>query len=80
MNFLKAMFREKDGTPSSMRLLVAVVVVVLLGNWTMANMAALYDALWQGGRAGLEVSLQMADVVALVGSLGAKGYQKKNEK
>lgn len=63
-NFLK----EANGNESSMRLLVAFIVVVIMGSWGYVSIATKTLA-----------PLDWQTVGALIGALIAKGYQKKNE-
>jgi len=66
--FLKTSLSEDNGNPSSMRGLVALVVVVVLFNWTWINIST-----------GTLVSFDWQDLMVIVGPLLAKGYQKGKE-
>ncbi len=51
-----------------MRILVFIVVITILINWTIVNI-----------QTGTITAMPWEQVVAIVGSLFAKGYQKANE-
>lgn len=62
------MVSEDNGNTSSMRILVAVVVLVFLGNWTYFNIAN-----------GTLVSFDWQDLSVILGALSVKAYQKGKE-
>lgn len=66
---IKQAVSEDNGNMSSMRLLVSAIIITILFNWTYINI--------------IEQDLNQFDwasVMALIGPLLAKGYQKGNEK
>jgi multisubunit Na+/H+ antiporter MnhF subunit len=63
-NFLQ----DDKGNNSSMRLLVAFIVVSILGTWVSVSI-----------RTNAMAPLDLPTVLALVGSLMAKAYQKEKE-
>lgn len=70
MNFLLGAFRESNGSPSSMRVLTAIVVLIIIAGWfhvtyqTRAMAPLVLD-----GPGGI-----------LLGALGIKAYQRGREK
>lgn len=68
MSGLLAIFQDANGNNSSMRILVFIVVITILINWTIVNI-----------QTGTMTAMPWEQVVAIVGSLFAKGYQKANE-
>lgn len=65
---IKSMLSDNNEIPSTMRVLVALIVIVFLFNWTYVTIAT-----------GLWVKLDVGSVLALIGALGAKAVQKKIE-
>lgn len=63
-NFL----REANGQESSMRLLVAFIVVAIIGTWSMVSI-----------KTNAIAPLNLETVLALIGSLLAKAWQKEKE-
>lgn len=67
-SFLMKMLAEDNGNVSTMRILTAVIIVVVLFNWTYFNMTS-----------GQLTGFSWEDLFALIGPLLAKGYQKGKE-
>ncbi|MCK4328803.1 hypothetical protein KAX02_03065 [candidate division WOR-3 bacterium] len=65
---IKNMVSEDNGNTSSMRILVAIVVLVFLGNWTYFNIST-----------GTLASFDWQDLSVIIGALGVKAYQKGKE-
>ena len=65
---IQNMVSEDNGNTSSMRILVAVVILVFLGNWTYFNATN-----------GTLVSFDWQDLSVILGALGVKAYQKGKE-
>ena len=70
-NLFKEMLSESDAS-SCMRFCVVTVVLVIMGNYTFLNIAAVF-------KEGLQVAIQTQDIIALLGVLGLKLGQKKLE-
>jgi len=67
-DFGKSILAESSGQPSTMRILVAIVVLTVLFNWTYINL-----------KTGTLVGFDWQDLMVIVGPLIAKGYQKSKE-
>ncbi|MGE4471068.1 MAG: hypothetical protein AB7D47_13120 [Desulfovibrio sp.] len=67
MNWLKSMFSDNAGGLSSMRMLAAFVVVDVMATWT----ACCIRSGWR--------DLSLDTVGLIVGVLGAKAWQRKQE-
>lgn len=65
---IKDTISEDNGNTSSMRILAALVVIVMLGNWTYFNITH-----------GTLVSFDWQDLSLILGALGVKAYQKGRE-
>jgi len=72
MGFLKNAFSEADGTPSSMRLVLLLVVGAFLFNWCYSNVVSMNTG------AG-PVALDLTDITMLLGAFGFKYLQKSKE-
>lgn len=68
-NAVRQMFSEDSGSLSSMRVLSGVVVVTVLGTWSIHCL-----------QNNVLVGFDYQDIGLVLGALGAKAYQKKNEK
>ena len=68
MNFIKGVFSEDNGTPSFIRTITGVVVIVVLFNW------AIYCL-----RNNVYVALGVEDIIAILGFVCAKVVQKQYE-
>lgn len=66
--FLKESFSEDNGNPSSMRIVTILVVGVVLFNWTWFNI-----------QSGTLTGFGYEELIALLGPLGLKAYQKGSE-
>ena len=68
MNTFLSFFSTQAGEPSSMRLLVAFVVVLKLSVWAYLCI-----------KSGQNIPFSVEDIGVIVGVLGAKAYQKGKE-
>ena len=68
-NAVRQMFSENNGELSSMRVLSGIVVVTVLGTWAIHCL-----------QNNVLVGFDYQDIGLVLGALGAKAYQKKNEK
>lgn len=68
MSGFLTIFQDDKGNNSSMRILVFIVVITILINWTIVNI-----------QTGTITAMPWEQVATIVGSLFAKGYQKANE-
>jgi len=68
-NVFLQFLEEDNGNLSAMRLLVSLILVVVLFNWT-------YITILTGNFVGLNV----ADIMLILGPLAVKSYQKGKEK
>jgi len=66
--FINKTFSEDNGNPSSMRLITFIIIVVVLFNWTYHNI-----------QTGTISALSYQEILALLGPLGIKAYQKGSE-
>jgi len=69
VELLKKIFSEDNGNSSSMRILVAFVIVIVLFNWTWINI-----------KTGQIIAFDWQDLGLIIGPLFAKAYQKGKEK
>lgn len=65
---IKGIFSDDGGNLSSMRVLSASVVMIVLGTWATYCL-----------RNNVLVGFDMADIGLILGALGAKAWQKKSE-
>ncbi|MCK5016363.1 MAG: hypothetical protein KAS32_04750 [Candidatus Peribacteraceae bacterium] len=63
------LLKEANGQISTMRAMSALVIVTVLFNWTYHNVTQ-----------GVFVSLNIPEVIAMIGTLGAKAIQRGQEK
>ena len=68
MNMIEKIFTEDNGNPSTMRVLVFIVVCTVLFNWTYYNITT-----------GTLTSFEMNELGALLGPFFFKAYQKGKE-
>jgi hypothetical protein len=68
MNFVVKAFTEQNGDPSSMRLIAAFIIFVIMFNWTFYNVSQQQLA-----------PLNWESVMAVLGTLFVKAYQKGKE-
>ncbi len=66
---VQQVFQEDNGNTSSMRVLTALIVLVVLGNWTYFNVTT-----------GSMVAFDLNDVMVMLAPLGVKAWQKGKEK
>lgn len=65
---LKQFLTETDGTASSIRLIMFVIIFVFLGNWTVFNF-----------KAGVMQPFPVDALIAILGSMAIKAAQKAVE-
>ena len=68
MNALKEMLSEDNGNLSMMRVVSTIIPLIIVGTWA-----------WISITNGQLVSFDIPDVIAVLGPLGAKAYQKGKE-
>lgn len=66
---IRQIFADDGGNLSSMRVLSALVVIIVLGTWSTYCL-----------RNNVIVGFDVADISLILGALGAKAIQKKYEK
>lgn len=69
VELIRKMLSEDNGSLSTMRTLTAIIVIVVLFNWTYANI-----------KSGNLVGFSWEEVGLIIGPLLAKAYQKDKEK
>jgi hypothetical protein len=62
------LFKEKNGNISTMRVMSALVIITVLFNWTYHNVTT-----------GAYTPLNLPEVIAMIGTLGAKALQRGQE-
>jgi len=68
-NTVRQLFSEDNGNLSSMRVLSGIVVVTVLGTWAAHCL-----------QNNVLVGFDYQDIGLILGAMGVKAYQKKNEK
>jgi hypothetical protein len=63
------LLKEQNGQISTMRVMTVLVIVTVLFNWTYHNMTQ-----------GVYIALNIPEVIAMIGTLGAKAIQRGQEK
>lgn len=68
MSIFREAFSDDDGHLSSLRIMVCLIILTILGNWTYINVVK-----------SEFTPFNLGDMGIIVGSLIAKAYQKANE-
>ena len=63
------MLKDNKGEISTMRVMSVLVIVCVLFNWTYHNITT-----------GVYIALNIPEVIAMIGTLGAKAIQRGQEK